>query len=85
MNANVHLIIPIDEVCFGGKPIEYGPNAIFTDFIFLRNGSTSPLEEELLNFIQEAKQAKEPVIVMAFSSMPVTRSKILQIAISMIN
>eukprot|EP00668_Euglena_longa_P006946 GGOE01008296.1.p1 GENE.GGOE01008296.1~~GGOE01008296.1.p1 ORF type:complete len:640 (-),score=129.34 GGOE01008296.1:603-2477(-) len=94
---NMPLIVPINEFCFGRHPHDWSPNTVFTDFIFLRrprlevapkpllaSPSTASLGTELASFIEEAKKAHAPVVLMAFSSMPVPRHDILEMAIKVI-
>jgi hypothetical protein len=85
LSANSPLVIPINQHAFGGKPSDWPPNAILTDFIFLRKGGIPPLAENMMKFITAAKEAKEKLVVMAFSSMPVDREKVIQIAMTMVD
>eukprot|EP00668_Euglena_longa_P041584 GGOE01054745.1.p1 GENE.GGOE01054745.1~~GGOE01054745.1.p1 ORF type:complete len:641 (+),score=129.55 GGOE01054745.1:66-1988(+) len=95
---NMPLIVPINEFCFGRHPADWSPNTVFTDFIFLRrprlDGKPDAFLEPVLDaadvgaefaiFIEEAKGAQAPVVLMAFSSMPVPRQEILEMAIKII-
>lgn len=82
---NVPILVPINEICFGGKPRDWSENTVLSDFIFLRGGETQSLSARLQSFIDKAKLAHAPLVVMAFSSMPVSRDRILEIAIKMIS
>jgi hypothetical protein len=81
---------------FGGKPSDWHEKAVFTvsrsplvpskfsqDFIFLRSGGVGDLNAEFKEFIGNAKAKGRKLIVMGFSSMPVPRDKILEIASTM--
>eukprot|EP00997_Jenningsia_sp_PLL12_P006415 NODE_295_length_1952_cov_59.615344_g246_i0.p2 GENE.NODE_295_length_1952_cov_59.615344_g246_i0~~NODE_295_length_1952_cov_59.615344_g246_i0.p2 ORF type:complete len:493 (-),score=139.37 NODE_295_length_1952_cov_59.615344_g246_i0:131-1609(-) len=78
--TNIPIVVPIQEQCFGGKPRDWGPRTMLTDFIFLRKGGVPKLEDRVERFLSNAKAAGRPVVVMAFSSMPVSRSDIMEIA-----
>jgi UDP:flavonoid glycosyltransferase YjiC (YdhE family) len=73
------LIIPIEEQCFGSKPVEWHQNARFTNFIYLRRNSNTELPCHVINFIETAKSKGLPLIAIGFSSMPVSPSKIFRI------
>jgi len=83
-NFNVPMICPINEKAFGGRPKDWSTCIEFTDFIFLSPTSDSPLENpleklapKLRKFILDAKEAQAPIVAIAFSSMPVSRTAIL--------
>jgi len=84
VEQNIPLIVPINERTFGGKPSDWHENACLTDFIFLRTGAVPNLKPRFVKMIMEAKAVREPLVVMAFSSMPVPRSDILKLAMKMI-
>jgi len=71
------LIIPIHEICFGGKPSEWHSNASFANFIFLKH--KGELSSEVTEFIQKSREGGHPIIAIGFSSMPVSKSKIYRI------
>eukprot|EP00997_Jenningsia_sp_PLL12_P009556 NODE_653_length_1540_cov_56.389671_g536_i0.p1 GENE.NODE_653_length_1540_cov_56.389671_g536_i0~~NODE_653_length_1540_cov_56.389671_g536_i0.p1 ORF type:complete len:345 (-),score=82.55 NODE_653_length_1540_cov_56.389671_g536_i0:138-1172(-) len=81
---NIPLVVPINELCFGGKPQDWNEATVLTDFIFLRKGATPPLTPSFVNFIESAKSNYRRLVVMAFSSMPVPRADILEIAVNMV-
>lgn len=84
VSQNIPVIVPINEVAFGGKPQEWHSNAALTDFIFLRSGAMPDLAPKMTSFLMDVKHAGDHVVVMAFSSMPVARTQILELAIMMI-
>lgn len=80
---NAPIVIPINEVAFGGRPQDWPQSIQMTDFIFLQGEGVVPkLSAEVVAFIERAKQANEPVVVMTFSSMPVSRRTIVQSALA---
>eukprot|EP00667_Euglena_gracilis_P004023 EG_transcript_4038 len=97
---NMPMVIPINEYCFGKRPADWASNTVFTDFIFLRQRhpavvptglpevptkpSIAALGTEFSAFIEEAKRVGAPIVLMAFSSMPVPRHDILDMAIKVI-
>jgi len=84
-DQNVPVVVPINQHAFGGRPSDWHSNAKLTDFIFLRTGEVPNLSATFVRFIAEAKFSKEPLIVMAFSSMPVARTRILELALKLID
>eukprot|EP00667_Euglena_gracilis_P005543 EG_transcript_5587 len=79
------IIVPINPYCFGKRPADWAAHTVFTDFIFLRQETDSmKLNDVFTDFINEAKAAQCPIVLMAFSSMPVPRSAILEMAIKLI-
>eukprot|EP00993_Chasmostoma_nieuportense_P007578 NODE_851_length_1811_cov_8.114014_g796_i0.p1 GENE.NODE_851_length_1811_cov_8.114014_g796_i0~~NODE_851_length_1811_cov_8.114014_g796_i0.p1 ORF type:complete len:434 (+),score=118.99 NODE_851_length_1811_cov_8.114014_g796_i0:432-1733(+) len=83
-DMNQPLIVPIEATCFGGKPTDWNEESVLTDFIFLRSGPTAPLSPQIMEFIEAAKSDGAPLVALGFSSMPVARQTILEIAIKMI-
>uniref|UniRef100_A0A7S3PHE7 FYVE-type domain-containing protein n=2 Tax=Aplanochytrium stocchinoi TaxID=215587 RepID=A0A7S3PHE7_9STRA len=81
---NVPLIIPINEMAFGEKPRKWSENTVFTDNIFLRGHTLPELSNDLKAFIDAAKSRGEKVVVLAFSSMPVSFCTIIDIAVKLI-
>ncbi|KAH9256293.1 hypothetical protein BASA81_005514 [Batrachochytrium salamandrivorans] len=80
---NAPIVIPINEVAFGGRPQDWPKSIQMTDFIFLQGEGVVPkLSEVVVKFIESAKLANEPVVVMTFSSMPVSRRTIVQSALA---
>jgi hypothetical protein len=75
IKQNVPLIVPIQELCFGGKPEDWTEHSLLTEFIFLRRGAVPDLSPNFVKFIADAKQNKAPLVVMGFSSMPISRQK----------
>eukprot|EP00924_Labyrinthula_sp_SR-Ha-C_P004522 maker-scaffold_1-snap-gene-3.1-mRNA-1 protein AED:0.01 eAED:0.01 QI:0/1/0.75/1/1/1/4/29/813 len=76
----VPLILPIDEIYFGPKPSNWSENTIFTECIFLRGKKVPKISQQLNKFIQLNKDNGQKLVVLAFSSMPVSAKKILKIA-----
>eukprot|EP01127_Copromyxa_protea_P014440 TRINITY_DN4019_c0_g1_i2.p1 TRINITY_DN4019_c0_g1~~TRINITY_DN4019_c0_g1_i2.p1 ORF type:complete len:1029 (+),score=204.55 TRINITY_DN4019_c0_g1_i2:415-3087(+) len=83
VKRNLPIIVPMVPYAFGGKPADWHEKAVFTDFIFLRSGGVGDLTPEFKQFIGNAKEKGRKLVVMGFSSMPVPRDKILEIACSM--
>ena len=80
---DVPLIVPINEFCFGGRPPDWSSSLIMTDFIYL-SSSIPPgqngidlLAPDLKSFILRAKEDGKPLVVIAFSSMPIGRTAVL--------
>lgn len=84
ISQNSPVIVPISPFAFGGKPEDWHENASLTEFIFLRGGGTPKIAPDLSKFLADAKAAHEPTVVMGFSSMPVPREDIMNIAHKMI-
>jgi hypothetical protein len=82
---NVPLVVPINETMFGGKPADWSSNSVFTDSIFLRGDTVPKLAPDAQAFIDNAKTCKGKVVVLAFSSMPVSKSDISRIALKLIH
>jgi UDP:flavonoid glycosyltransferase YjiC (YdhE family) len=78
------IVVPINEVCFGGKPEDWPLTAEFTDFIFSPAAGKLELDPEYKEFIRNARENNTPLVFMGFSSMPVSREDILSIACLMI-
>eukprot|EP00669_Euglena_mutabilis_P010882 TRINITY_DN5584_c0_g1_i1.p1 TRINITY_DN5584_c0_g1~~TRINITY_DN5584_c0_g1_i1.p1 ORF type:complete len:396 (+),score=141.17 TRINITY_DN5584_c0_g1_i1:759-1946(+) len=76
---NSPIVIPINEACFGGRPADWPSCTTFTDFVFLRWPSMV-LPDAYPAFIRATRAAGHPLVFMAFSSMPVPREEILEIA-----
>ncbi|CAK8986148.1 Transmembrane protein 65 [Durusdinium trenchii] len=75
----VPLIVPINPVAFGGKPRDWGPQSVLTNYVFLRDPEQE-LDEPLDQFIEDACARGERLVVLAFSSMPIEPCLILSIA-----
>ena len=75
------LIIPINDTAFGGRPKDWQKNLNLTNFIFLRTGAVPNLKPRIVKMIIDAKVFKEPLVAMCFSSMPISRDKILELAL----
>eukprot|EP00588_Corethron_pennatum_P029796 CAMPEP_0194317800 /NCGR_PEP_ID=MMETSP0171-20130528/14523_1 /TAXON_ID=218684 /ORGANISM="Corethron pennatum, Strain L29A3" /LENGTH=714 /DNA_ID=CAMNT_0039074521 /DNA_START=78 /DNA_END=2225 /DNA_ORIENTATION=+ len=85
-DKNYPLVVPIHEALFGGKPKDWSENAVFTDCIFLRGDTVPPLADDAKTFLENAKAMDQGrVVVLAFSSMPVTRDQIVDIALRLIS
>jgi sterol 3beta-glucosyltransferase len=74
------ILVPINPVLFGGKPPDWSEHSVLSECIFLQGGSVPELADDMSAFIQAGKDANAPVIVMAFSSMPIPRESILKIS-----
>lgn len=81
VKLDLPLIVPISERCFGGKPPEWNNKACLTEFIFLQGGAVPKLDSKMVEFIAIARKNNRKVVVMAFSSMPVSRASIMNIVI----
>ena len=81
---NSNVIIPIDEIAFGGRPEDWNTKIKMTNFIFLRN-QNDKLNSNITNFINMSKENNKKLVVMAFSSMPVSKLQMIKIAIKIIN
>lgn len=77
---NVPLIVPVSPVALGEQVATLADKGMkLTDFIFLRQGSCQ-LDAEVSDFIARAKQDRQKVVAMTFSSMPVGERRMLEIA-----
>mmetsp|Transcript_27249 Transcript_27249/g.43380 ORF Transcript_27249/g.43380 Transcript_27249/m.43380 type:complete len:360 (-) Transcript_27249:278-1357(-) len=77
---NMPIVIPINNVAFGTRPSDWKSNTLFTEFIFLKQEKVAQLDCRFIDFIDNAKAVDAPIVLMAFSSMPVSRSSIMDIA-----
>lgn len=84
LDQKAQIVVPINEIAFGGRPTDWPDSIQMTDFIFLQGGATPKLSKEILDFIATAKAAGDPVIAMTFSSMPVSRSDIIQSSLKIV-
>eukprot|EP00497_Spongosphaera_streptacantha_P005774 TRINITY_DN797_c0_g1_i2.p1 TRINITY_DN797_c0_g1~~TRINITY_DN797_c0_g1_i2.p1 ORF type:complete len:365 (-),score=79.23 TRINITY_DN797_c0_g1_i2:3-1097(-) len=82
---NVPLLVPMHAHAFGKRPVDWQSNTRFTDFIFLRCpfDKAQSLNDELAMFLEAQKKSGDPVVLIAFSSMPVSRRDIYNICIKM--
>uniref|UniRef100_A0A7S4MBL6 Glycosyltransferase family 28 N-terminal domain-containing protein n=1 Tax=Odontella aurita TaxID=265563 RepID=A0A7S4MBL6_9STRA len=83
-DKNFPLIVPINETLFGGKPKDWSENSVFTDCIFLRGATVPSLASDVMNFIDKCRAMDGKIVILAFSSMPVSKSKIISIALKII-
>jgi sterol 3beta-glucosyltransferase len=80
---DVPLIVPINAVAFGGRPPDWGPSLVMTDFVHLSpsipagTDGIDLLQPALKAFILQAKADGKPICAVAFSSMPVGRTAVL--------
>jgi len=82
---NMPIVIPINPFCFGPRPEDWADNTVFTDFIFLRQeNKVAKLDRTFSEFIAAAKASKSPIVLLAFSSMPIPRTTILDIAVKIV-
>eukprot|EP01127_Copromyxa_protea_P012705 TRINITY_DN3334_c0_g1_i3.p1 TRINITY_DN3334_c0_g1~~TRINITY_DN3334_c0_g1_i3.p1 ORF type:complete len:298 (+),score=52.07 TRINITY_DN3334_c0_g1_i3:343-1236(+) len=81
---NMPFVVPIHEIAFGGKPADWNSNSVLTDFIFLRQEGKNELSSEVTTFVEKSKAAGRPIVVMGFSSMPISREKILEVSLNLI-
>jgi len=81
----IPMVIPIQPGTIEA-PADWHDWIQFTDFIFLTSKAKSKnaFGEELYDFIQGAKEAGRKLLAMTFSSMPVSREKMLLSALNMI-
>eukprot|EP00516_Mucochytrium_quahogii_P001014 CAMPEP_0203751268 /NCGR_PEP_ID=MMETSP0098-20131031/5363_1 /ASSEMBLY_ACC=CAM_ASM_000208 /TAXON_ID=96639 /ORGANISM=" , Strain NY0313808BC1" /LENGTH=743 /DNA_ID=CAMNT_0050640903 /DNA_START=507 /DNA_END=2738 /DNA_ORIENTATION=+ len=82
---NFPVICPIDPTLFGGKPSDWPKEAHLTTQIFLRGSAVPELSPDVEAFITGAKEKGFPLVVICFSSMPVSRIKILESALLMLD
>jgi hypothetical protein len=69
----VPLVCPVNKYAFGGKPKDWAPGSVFTNYIFLRGATVPPLAERLVAFLAQARAQGRKVVALAFSSMPIER------------
>lgn len=84
-DKDVPLIVPINETMFGGKPDDWSENSVFTDCIFLSGKVVPPVADDAIAFIDGARAACRKIVVLAFSSMPVSKTDICSIALKVID
>ena len=77
LQQNAPIVVPINEVAFGGHPPDWPSSIEMTDFIFLQGDSVPKLGENITDFIDKAHADGDPVVAMTFSSMPVSRGDII--------
>jgi len=75
------LVIPIKPAAFGGKPDDWPDSARMTDFIFLRSSSVPELTDAVQAFISQASSHDFKLMCICFSSMPVSRIRIIESAL----
>mmetsp|Transcript_2467 Transcript_2467/g.4774 ORF Transcript_2467/g.4774 Transcript_2467/m.4774 type:complete len:1014 (+) Transcript_2467:114-3155(+) len=83
-NLGVPLIVPINQLAFGGLPPDWGPKTVLTNYIFLRGNSVPQLKPSHELFIKNSKAAGRKLVCLAFSSMPVERLDIFRVALRII-
>ncbi len=76
----VPLVVPINATAFGGKPVDWAPTTVMTNYIFLRGAAVPPLAAAHETFIARARARGDKLVCLAFSSMPVEKHEILRIA-----
>lgn len=79
VQLQVPMVVPIPPVAMGEQLLSPENGLQLTDFIFLN--TNDELSPEILEFINAAKKQKRKVVVIAFSSMPVGRKYILELAV----
>lgn len=80
----VPLIVPINQVAFGGKPADWSTSStVLTNFIFLRGQTIPELQSDTKKFIDATRARGGKLVVLAFSSMPVKREQILSISVTL--
>jgi len=82
---NIPMVIPMREGTFD-RPSDWPSKHILTDFIFLRSSAPGggELAPEVADFIAKARTDNRKLATMTFSSMPVSRKKMLQSAVLML-
>jgi len=80
-SSKYQLIVPIKPDAFGGRPDDWPSSFHMTDFIFLRGNAMPQIAPDLQSFIDGAKAKSNRLLCICFSSMPVSRSKILEAAL----
>mmetsp|Transcript_30357 Transcript_30357/g.64028 ORF Transcript_30357/g.64028 Transcript_30357/m.64028 type:complete len:617 (-) Transcript_30357:134-1984(-) len=83
-DKNLPLIVPINATMFGGKPDDWSENTVLTDCIFLRGDAIPPVADDAVSFVTNAKSKGGKIVVLAFSSMPVSKTDICAIALKLI-
>jgi len=85
LKQNAPVVVPINEIAFGGRPSDWPSSIVLTDFIFLQGEVVPKLSPKIIDFIDVAHAAGDPVVAMTFSSMPVSRGDIIQSALRIVN
>ncbi|CEO97581.1 Glycosyltransferase family 28 N-terminal domain-containing protein [Plasmodiophora brassicae] len=75
------VVVPINEVAFGGRPPDWPSCVELTEFIYLTSSSVGALAPDLVRFLDAADNDGAPVVVIGFSSMPIPRESIARIVI----
>lgn len=83
---DVPMIVPMAQYAFGERPKDWTENTVFTDFIFLRTpmDKAQSMTPELTSFLQSGEADAHrgtPTILIAFSSMPVSKRLIFEIIV----
>jgi len=81
--SNVPIVVPINEMLFGGRPDDWPTNTRLVDSIFLRSEASS-LCPAISSFVDQVRTAGRKVIALGFSSMPVSREGLLKISLRLI-
>jgi len=81
----VPLVVPINELAFGGRPRDWGSSTVFTNFMFLRGKTVPGLDDSIQSFISNAKHRGSKLVVLAFSSMPISMRNIVEIALKILS
>jgi sterol 3beta-glucosyltransferase len=84
LEQHAPIVVPINDVAFGGRPKDWPVSIQMTDFIFLQGGATPQLSKEIIAFIDQAHAEGDPVVAMTFSSMPVSRGDIVASALKIV-
>jgi len=61
------IVVPINEIAFGGRPKDWPASIVMTDFIFLQGGATPKLSEDIISFIDTAHAQGDPVVASAYT------------------
>jgi len=84
LKQNAPIVVPINAIAFGGRPKDWPSSIVLTDFIFLQGGAVPKLPQKIIDFIDKAHEAGDPVVAMTFSSMPVSRGDIIQSSLKIV-
>merc|ERR1719317_1565661 len=79
------MIVPMAHYAFGKRPEDWTNNTVFTDFIFLRTpmDKAQSMSQELKTFVEDEELKGKPIILIVFSSMPVSKKLIFEIIVKM--
>lgn len=79
------VLVPIKEDAFGGHPADWPDSVHMSEFIFLRTSGVPELTDEVETFLRRSKEKNYRTMCICFSSMPVSRIRILQSALHILD